>query len=43
MAFTGNYMCTSFKKQLLQAQHNFDSASTGAYIQVGFVLTRRNF
>ena len=28
MAFTGNYMCTSFKQQLLQAQHNF-TASTG--------------
>ena len=23
MAFTGNFMCTSFKKQLLEAQHNF--------------------
>lgn len=28
MAFTGNYMCTSFKQQLLQAKHNF-TASTG--------------
>jgi hypothetical protein len=28
MAFTGNYMCTSFKQELLQAQHNF-TASTG--------------
>lgn len=23
MAFTGNYMCTSFKKELLEAVHNF--------------------
>ena len=23
MAFTGNFMCTSFKQQLLEAQHNF--------------------
>ena len=23
MAFTGNFMCTSFKKELLEAVHNF--------------------
>jgi hypothetical protein len=28
MAFTGNYMCTSFKQELLRAQHDF-TASTG--------------
>lgn len=28
MAFTGNFMCTSFKQELLQAQHDF-TASTG--------------
>jgi len=28
MAFTGNYMCTSFKKELLYGVHDFDS-STG--------------
>lgn len=28
MAFTGNYMCTSFKQQILQAKHDF-TASTG--------------
>jgi len=28
MAFTGNYMCTSFKKELLFGVHDFDS-STG--------------
>ena len=28
MAFSGNFMCTSFKQQLLQAQHDF-TASTG--------------
>ncbi len=26
MAFTGNYMCTSFKKELLEAVHNFTVA-----------------
>lgn len=25
MAFSGNYMCTSFKQELLQATHNFNS------------------
>lgn len=28
MAFTGNFMCTSFKQGVLQAQHDF-TASTG--------------
>lgn len=28
MAFTGNFMCTSFKQELLQGQHDF-TASTG--------------
>ena len=23
MAFSGNYMCTSFKKEILEAVHNF--------------------
>ncbi len=23
MAFSGNFMCTSFKKELLEAKHNF--------------------
>ena len=27
MAFTGNAMCTSFKQQLLQAQHDFTNGS----------------
>ena len=27
MAFTGNFMCTSFKQQLLQAQHNFTTGT----------------
>lgn len=28
MAFTGNYMCTSFKKELLEGVHDFSSTST---------------
>jgi len=27
MSFTGNFMCTSFKQQLLQAQHDFTNSS----------------
>ena len=27
MAFTGNFMCTSFKQQLMQAIHNFTSGT----------------
>jgi len=27
MAFTGNFMCTSFKKELLYGAHDFDSSS----------------
>ena len=26
MAFTGNFMCTSFKKELLEAKHDFTAA-----------------
>lgn len=31
MAFTGNYMCTSFKQQLLEGVHNFKSAGGNAF------------
>jgi hypothetical protein len=27
MAFTGNFMCTSFKTELLYGAHDFDAAS----------------
>jgi hypothetical protein len=27
MAFSGNYMCTSFKKELLEGKHNFTAGS----------------
>jgi len=27
MAFTGNFMCTSFKKELMEAQHNFTTGT----------------
>jgi len=31
MAFSGNYMCTSFKKELMQAVHNFNSAGGNTF------------
>ncbi len=31
MAFTGNYMCTSFKKELMTATHNFTNSSGNTF------------
>ena len=31
MAFTGNYMCTSFKQELLQGVHNFSAAGGSTF------------
>jgi len=31
MAFSGNYMCTSFKKELLQGVHNLTNGSGNAF------------
>ena len=31
MAFTGNYMCTSFKKELLTGTHNFTASSGNTF------------
>tara|TARA_R110002074_G_scaffold362949_1_gene536082 strand:- start:52 stop:489 length:438 start_codon:yes stop_codon:yes gene_type:complete len=31
MAFTGNYMCTSFKKELLTGTHNFTNSSGNTF------------
>ena len=31
MAFTGNFMCTSFKQELLQAKHDFTNSSGDTY------------
>ena len=30
MAFTGNFMCTSFKQELMEAKHNFLNSGTTA-------------
>lgn len=31
MAFTGNFMCTSFKKELLEAVHNFKNSGGNTF------------
>jgi hypothetical protein len=42
MAFTGNFMCTSFKQELLQAQHNF-TASTGDTFKLAMYTNSASF
>ena len=42
MAFTGNFMCTSFKQQLLQAQHNF-TTSTGDTFKIALYDNSASF
>lgn len=42
MAFTGNYMCTSFKKELLTGTHNF-TASTGDTFKLALYTNSASF
>jgi hypothetical protein len=42
MAFTGNYMCTSFKQELLQAKHDF-TASTGHTFKLALYTNSASF
>jgi hypothetical protein len=42
MAFTGNFMCTSFKKELMQAVHNF-TASTGNTFKLALYTNSASF
>jgi len=42
MAFTGNYMCTSFKKELLEGGHNF-SASGGDTFKLALYTNSASF
>ena len=42
MAFTGNFMCTSFKQQLLQAKHDF-TASTGDTFKLALYTNSASF
>jgi hypothetical protein len=42
MAFSGNYMCTSFKQGLLQAHHNF-TASTGHTFKLAMYTNSASF
>lgn len=42
MAFTGNFMCTSFKKELMQGVHNF-TASTGNSFKLALYTNSASF
>lgn len=42
MAFTGNFMCTSFKQQLLQAKHDF-TLSTGHTFKIALYDNNASF
>jgi len=42
MAFTGNFMCTSFKKELMTATHNF-TASTGDTFKLALYTNSASF
>jgi len=42
LAFTGNFMCTSFKKELLQGVHNF-TASTGNSFKLALYTNSASF
>mgnify|MGYP001392913705 FL=1 len=42
MAFTGNYMCTSFKKELMTATHNFTN-STGNTFKIALYDNSASF
>ena len=42
MAFTGNFLCTSFKQEILQAVHNF-TASTGDTFKLALYTNSASF
>lgn len=42
MAFSGNYMCTSFKKELMQAKHDF-TALTGDTFKLALYTNSASF
>lgn len=42
MAFTGNFMCTSFKQELMQAVHDF-TASTGDTFKLALYTNSASF
>jgi hypothetical protein len=42
MAFSGNYMCTSFKQELLVGSHNF-TASTGDTFKLAMYTNSASF
>jgi hypothetical protein len=42
MAFTGNFMCTSFKQEVLQGIHNF-TTSTGDVFKLALYTNSASF
>lgn len=42
MAFTGNFMCTSFKKEILEAVHNFQN-SGGSTFKIALYTNSASF
>jgi hypothetical protein len=42
MAFTGNFMCTSFKSEVMQALHNF-TVSTGDVFKIALYTNAASF
>ena len=42
MAFSGNFMCTSFKKELLEGVHNFKN-SGGSTFQIALYTDSASF
>jgi hypothetical protein len=42
MAFTGNFMCTSFKQEILQGVHNF-TTSTGDTFKLALYTNSASF
>lgn len=43
MAFTGNYMCTSFKQQLLEAVHDFRGGGAGDIFKIALYDNSASF
>ena len=42
MAFSGNYMCTSFKKELMEAKHNFLNSGGNTFTAATTAYTATN-
>ena len=43
MAFSGNFMCTSFKKELLYGVHDFDTSASGDTFKLALYTNSASF